>query len=52
MTMKNYTPMNAWDLWIGTRVWEYRSFWNWASASGYLPDGSTLGLNLGKGFGD
>jgi hypothetical protein len=36
----------------GRGVWEYRSFWNWASASGYLPDGRTIGLNLGKGFGD
>jgi hypothetical protein len=33
-------------------VWEYQSFWNWASASGYLPDGRSLGLNLGQGFGD
>ena len=23
----------------GRGVWEYRSFWNWASASGFLPDG-------------
>lgn len=36
----------------GRGVWEYRSFWNWASASGYLPDGRTVGLNLGCGFGD
>jgi hypothetical protein len=36
----------------GRGVWEYQSFWNWASASGYLPDGRTLGLNLGLGFGD
>ncbi len=36
----------------GRGVWEYRSFWNWASASGYLPDGRTVGLNLGRGFGD
>jgi hypothetical protein len=33
-------------------VWEYRSFWVWASASGFLPDGRTVGLNLGFGFGD
>ncbi len=33
-------------------MWAYRSFWNWASASGYLPDGRTVGLNLGTGFGD
>jgi len=36
----------------GRGVWEYQSFWNWASASGYLPDGHTIGLNLGSGFGD
>lgn len=36
----------------GRGVWEYRSFWNWASASGLLPDGRTIGLNLGQGFGD
>ena len=36
----------------GRGVWEYRSFWNWASASGFLPDGRTVGLNLGRGFGD
>jgi hypothetical protein len=36
----------------GRGVWEYRSFWNWASASGFLPDGRNLGLNLGLGFGD
>lgn len=36
----------------GRGVWEYRSFWNWASASGFMPDGRTVGLNLGMGFGD
>jgi len=36
----------------GRGVWEYQSYWNWASGSGYLPDGRTLGLNLGCGFGD
>ncbi|MGB9521314.1 MAG: DUF2804 domain-containing protein [Anaerolineales bacterium] len=36
----------------GRGVWEYRSFWNWASASGFLPDGRTIGLNLGCGFGN
>lgn len=36
----------------GRGVWEYKSFWNWASASYFLPGGSTFGLNLGKGFGD
>ena len=36
----------------GRGVWQYSSFWNWASASGFLPDGRTIGLNLGCGFGD
>jgi hypothetical protein len=36
----------------GRGVWEYSSFWNWASASGFLPDGRTIGLNFGTGFGD
>jgi hypothetical protein len=36
----------------GRGVWEYKSFWVWASASGFLPDGRTIGLNLGFGFGD
>ncbi|MHC1782324.1 MAG: DUF2804 domain-containing protein [Anaerolineaceae bacterium] len=36
----------------GRGVWEYSSYWNWASASGFLPDGRTVGLNLGCGFGD
>ena len=36
----------------GRGVWEYQSFWNWASASGFLPDGRNFGLNLGLGFGD
>jgi hypothetical protein len=36
----------------GRGVWEYSSFWNWASTSGYLPDGRRVGFNLGCGFGD
>jgi Domain of unknown function (DUF2804), N-terminal/Domain of unknown function (DUF2804), C-terminal len=36
----------------GRGAWEYRSFWVWASASTFLPDRRTLGLNLGFGFGD
>jgi hypothetical protein len=36
----------------GRGVWDYRSFWNWASASGFLADGRRIGLNLGCGFGD
>ena len=36
----------------GRGIWEYKSYWNWASASGYQPDGTAIGLNLGCGFGD
>ncbi len=36
----------------GRGVWEYRSFWVWTTASGFLPDGRRIGLNLGYGFGD
>lgn len=37
----------------GRGIWEYDSFWVWASASGYLEDHKhTIGLNLGFGFGD
>ncbi len=36
----------------GRGVWEYHGFWNWASTSGFLPDGRKVGLNLGCGFGD
>lgn len=36
----------------GRGVWDYSSFWVWASSSVFLEDGRTLGLNLGYGFGD
>ena len=36
----------------GRGVWEYKSYWNWASSSWFLPDGTRFGLNLGLGFGD
>ena len=36
----------------GRGVWDYRSFWIWASASGFLAHGHRVGLNLGTGFGD
>lgn len=36
----------------GRGVWEYDSFWVWASASGFLPDKRRIGLNMGYGFGD
>ncbi len=36
----------------GRGVWERNSFWVWASASGFLVDGRSVGLNMGFGFGD
>ncbi len=36
----------------GRGVWDYSSFWVWASASGFLTDGRRVGLNMGYGFGD
>jgi hypothetical protein len=36
----------------GRGVWEYRSFWVWASASGLAADGRRVGCNMGYGFGD
>ncbi len=36
----------------GRGVWEYNSFWVWASASGSIDDGRRVGLNMGYGFGD
>jgi hypothetical protein len=52
-TVEQLLPLtSAGSLDWGRGVWEYKSFWNWASASGFLPDGRTLGLNLGCGFGD
>jgi hypothetical protein len=36
----------------GRGVWDYQSYWNWASSSGFMPDRRTIGLNLGCGFGD
>ncbi|MBI2058538.1 MAG: DUF2804 domain-containing protein [Nitrospirae bacterium] len=36
----------------GRGVWERITFWNWATACGYLGDGRSIRLNLGCGFGD
>jgi Domain of unknown function (DUF2804), N-terminal/Domain of unknown function (DUF2804), C-terminal len=50
---ENINPKNSLgSLDWGRGVWTYKSFWNWASASGFLPDGRSVGLNLGCGFGD
>jgi hypothetical protein len=49
-TVNNESSLGSLD-W-GRGVWEYASFWKWASASGFLSDGRTIGLNFGGGFGD
>ncbi len=36
----------------GVGAWPYRSFWIWASFSQFLPDGRTIGLNIGDGIGN
>lgn len=46
----------------GCGIWPYRSYWNWASASGFMfrapragriqAESISIGLNLGTGFGD
>ena len=52
-SIENYDPNNCLaSLDWGRGVWEYNSYWNWASASGFLPEQRTIGLNLGCGFGD
>jgi hypothetical protein len=48
----NCMPAQGYIQYAGQREELLRSFWNWASASGFLPDGRTIGLNLGCGFGD
>ncbi len=48
-----YAPTSALgSLDWGRGVWPYKTFWIWASASGFLQDKRTIGLNLGCGFGD
>lgn len=34
----------------GRGIWNYNTFWMWASGQGFLPDGRRFGLNLGGGF--
>ena len=36
----------------GRGVWTYDNTWLWSSCNGYLEDGTTVGWNLGYGFGD
>lgn len=37
---------------LGRGIWPYQSFWNWSSFSTRLPDGRTVGSNLGAGWTD
>ncbi len=37
---------------FGRGVWPYTCFWNWSSFSTRLPDGHTVGVNLGAGWTD
>lgn len=36
----------------GRGVWTYKNTWYWGSASGKLEDGTSIGFNIGYGFGD
>jgi len=36
----------------GRGVWAYQTSWVWASASAFLENGQTVGVNMGAGFGD
>lgn len=37
---------------FGRGIWPFESFWNWSSFSTRLPDGRTVGVNLGAGWTD
>lgn len=37
---------------FGRGVWPFNCFWNWSSFSTRLPDGRTVGVNLGAGWTD
>lgn len=37
---------------FGRGMWPFESFWNWSSFSTRLPDGRTVGVNLGAGWTD
>lgn len=37
---------------LGRGIWPFESFWNWSSFSTRLPDGRTVGVNLGAGWTD
>ncbi len=37
---------------FGRGIWPFNCFWNWSSFSTRLPDGRTVGVNLGAGWTD
>jgi hypothetical protein len=37
---------------FGRGIWPFECFWNWSSFSTRLPDGRTVGVNLGAGWTD
>jgi len=37
---------------FGRGIWPFESFWNWSSFSSRLPDGRSVGVNLGAGWTD
>ena len=37
---------------FGRGIWPFESFWNWSSFSTRLPNGQTVGVNLGAGWTD
>ena len=37
---------------LGRGIWPFACFWNWSSFSSRLPDGRTVGVNLGAGWTD
>jgi len=37
---------------LGRGMWPFECFWNWSSFSTRLPDGKTVGINLGAGWTD
>ena len=34
----------------GRGIWNYHTFWIWASAMGFDQNGKRIGINLGGGF--
>lgn len=36
----------------GRGIWPFQTKWVWSNASGFLPSGEPLGINIGTGFGE